>query len=254
LRKVVIILLTSILIEGCSVTRFRGKGPAEDSNNALTGNILESVKRQNITNSGFFIQKAEIEIESQNGKERYLGSIKFEKPDKYLISIRSRSGIEGARIYISNDTILVNDRINKKLYFGTSFYLKRKYGIDQSCLPLILGDIVLDKACEENQKKCLGDKIMTSCFPKGISLNYEIDCRKRKTLSVEQINSFSQTGIKIKYNNFRNVDNIFIPATVEFEDSQYNATIKIKLMKVDFTWNGSVKFVPGKGYELIELV
>jgi hypothetical protein len=41
---------------------------------------------------------------------------------------------------------------------------------------------------------------------------------------------------------------------VEFKDSQYNATIKIKLLKVDFTWNGSVKFVPGKGYELIELV
>ena len=243
-----------MLIEGCSLTRFRTKGPDEASNNTLTGNIIESVKRQNITNSGFFIQKADIEIESQNGKDRYLGSVKFEKPDKYLISIKSRSGIEGARIYISNDTIMVNDRINKKLYFGTSFYLRKKYGIDQSCLPLILGDIVSDKVCEENQEKCSGDKIMTSCFPKGISLNYEIDCRKRKTIMVEQINNFSQTGVKITYNKFRYVDNIYIPGIVEFKDSQYNATIKIRIMKVDFTWNGSVKFVPGKGYELIELV
>lgn len=242
------------MIGGCSLTRFRGKVPNEGSNDTLTGNILESVKRQNITNSGFFIQKADIEIESQNGKDRYLGSVKFEKPDKYLISIRSRSGIEGARIYISNDTILVNDRINKKLYFGTSFYLKKKYGIDQSCLPLILGDIVLDKICEENQDKCSGDKIITRCAPKGISLNYEIDCRKRKTLSVEQISNFSQAGIKIKFNKFRYVDNIYVPGIIELKDSQYNAAIKIKLMKVDFTWKGSVKFVPGKGYELIELV
>ena len=254
MRKVVIILFISILIAGCSVTRFKGKGTGEVSNNAFTNNILESVQRQNITNSGFFVQKAEIEIESQNGKERYLGSIKFEKPDKYLISLRSRSGIEGARIYISNDTIMVNDRINKKLYFGTSFYLKRKYGIDQSCLPLILGDIVLDKECEKDQEKCTGDKIIASCFPKGIRLNYEIDCRKRKILSVEQTDNYSQAGIKIKYNNFRNVENIFVPGTIEFKDSRYDATIIIRLMKVDFTWNGSVKFVPGAGYELIELV
>ncbi len=243
-----------MLIEGCSLTRFKGKGLAADSKNTFTGNVIESVKRQNITNSSFFIQKADVIIESQNGNERYLGSIKFEKPDKYLISIRSRSGIEGARIYISNDTILVNDRINKKLYFGTSFYLKKKYGLDQSCLPLIFGDMVSDKGCEENREKCSGDKIITSCFPKGISLNYEIDCRKRKTILVEQIDNFERAIFKIKYYNFRYVDNIYLPVIVELKDSQYNATIKIKLLKVDFTWNGSVKFVPGKGYELIELV
>ena len=90
-----------------------------------SSNVFESTKNQNITNNGFFIQKAEIEIVTGEGKEKYLASIKFEKPDKYLISVKSRTGIEGARIYISNDSILVNDRINKKLYSGNTFYLKR---------------------------------------------------------------------------------------------------------------------------------
>jgi hypothetical protein len=30
--------------------------------------------------------------------------------------------------------------------------------------------------------------------------------------------------------------------------------IKIKILKVDLDWDGSLKFVPGKGYDLIELV
>ena len=40
----------------------------------------------------FFIQKAEIEVINQDGKEKYLSTIKYEKPDKYLISIKSRTG------------------------------------------------------------------------------------------------------------------------------------------------------------------
>ena len=71
--------------------------------------------------------------------------LKFEYPDKYLISIKSRTGIEGARIYISEDTILFNDRINKKMYYGSSLYLKRKYGLTTNFLPLIFGDIVSRK-------------------------------------------------------------------------------------------------------------
>ena len=30
--------------------------------------------------------------------------------------------------------------------------------------------------------------------------------------------------------------------------------IKIKVIKVDAPWSGNIKFIPGKGYELIELI
>lgn len=254
MRKITIILILGIFIGGCSLTRNIGKVAPEDSNKLFTGNVLESVKGQNITNFNFFIQKAEIEIVTQKGKGKYLGNIKFEKPDKYLISIRSQTGIEGARIYIDGDTLLVNDRINKKLYFGTSYYLEKKYGLTQSFLPLILGDIVLDKSCEESQEKCSGDKLIMNCLTKGIMLNYEIDCRKRKTILVGQINNFVQNGIKIKYESFRYIGNIFVPRIVELEDYKYNTTIRLKILKIDSMWKGTIKFVPGKGYELIELV
>jgi hypothetical protein len=41
---------------------------------------------------------------------------------------------------------------------------------------------------------------------------------------------------------------------MEFEENQHNIHIRVKIKKVEFLWNGSIKFIPGRGYELIKLV
>jgi hypothetical protein len=254
LRKIILILIFGIFIGSCSVTKKIGKKVSGNSNKLLSGNFIESVKNQNLTDSSFFIQKVEIEVITDIGKEKFIGNVKFEYPDKYLISLKSRSGIEGARIFISKDTILVNDRINKKMYFGTAVYLKKNYGLTQSCLPLIFGDIVLDKNYEDDAEKCTEGKFNINCIVNGVKLNYDIDCQKRKVVLVNQMNNFVQQDIRIKYNNFFNIGDILIPKIVEIEDSQYNTNIKVRILKVEFPWKGTVKFIPGKGYELIELL
>ena len=254
LRKIAIILLLGIFVWGCSVTRIRSRDTYSNLYDISSGNILESVKKQNVTSGNVFIQKAEIELLNQNGKQKFIGNIKFEYPDKYLISIKSRSGIEGVRIYITKDSIFVNDRINKKMYFGNSFYLNRKYGLSQSFLPLIFGDIVIDKSCNSSKDKCSGDQLKVSCVVKGVNLDYNIDCKKGKIVFVSQLNNSGSEGIKMKYDAFLNLENILIPRIIEIEDSQYNMTIKIKIVKVEYPWNGNVKFIPGKGYESIELL
>jgi hypothetical protein len=254
LRKIIVILIVAIFIDGCSATRKIGNKTIENSNKLLPENVLESIKNQNLTENNFFIQKAEFEVKTQNGKDKFICNIKFKTPDEYLISIKSRSGIEGARIYISKDTILVNDRINRKMYFGTSNFLKKKYGLAQSCLPLIFGDIVLDKNCETGKEKCSGDKFNILCSVNGVMLNYDIDCQKRKVVLVNQISNLVQERFKIKYEGFLKIGNMLIPKIVELEDTEFNTEIKIKILKVELPWNGTIQFNPGKGYELIELV
>lgn len=254
MQKVIIILLLGVFSGGCSLTRNRNSRDSEISKELLSEEVLESVKNQNITNSGFFIEKAEIEVITQNGKEKLISSVKFEQPDKYLISIKSRTGIEGARIYISDDTILINDRINKKMYFGSSFYLKRKYGLTTNFLPLIFGDIVLEKNYKESKEKCSGEKLNTDCVVQGVILNYDISCKKRKTIFVNQVNNFIQPGIEIRYDNFINSGNLLLPTKIELEESQYNMAIRIKIIKIELPWNGNVEFIPGRNYEIIELL
>lgn len=254
MRKVIIILIVGIYTAGCSATRHLSTKNEDDTNIPIGVNIIENVKFLNITNSNFFIQKAEIQFINENGKETFIGTIKFEKPDKYLISLKSKTGIEGARIYINKDSLFVNDRINKKMYYGSSFYLKKKFGLDQSFLPLIFGDIILNKNCEERQQECIGNKMSVKCVEKGVMLNYEIDCRKRKIVFVSQMNNYIKSGIEIKFASFHYIGNICMPKEMEFKDNQYNTTINVKILKIELPWNGSIKFIPGKGYELIELV
>lgn len=254
MQKVIIILIVGIFVAGCSATRHLSTKNEHDTNVPIGVSILGNVKSLNITNNNFFIQKAEIQVINENGKETFIGTIKFEKPDKYLISLKSKTGIEGARIYISKDSIFVNDRINKKMYSGSSFYLKKKFGLGQSFLPLIFGDIILNKDCEKGNQECIGNKMTVNCVEKGIMLNYEIDCRKGKAVSVSQVNNFVKNGIEINYDSFHIIGNECVPQKVEFKDNQYNITINIKVLKIELPWNGSINFIPGKGYELIELV
>jgi len=254
LRKVVIISIQCILIAGCSVTRNVIVEKPDNTNRFTSDNIAESVSEQNITNGGFFIEKAEIELNNDKGKEKFIANIKFEAPDKYLISLKSRSGIEGARIYLSKDTILINDRINQIEYYGTSFYLRKKYGFSMSTLPLIFGDLVVEGNFKNNGNKCIEDRLKLECEVKGVDLNYSIDCKKRKVILVNQINNLVQPGVKIKYDRFHIIGYILVPETIELEDYQYNTSIRIKVIKIVKPWNGNLKFVPGKGYELIELV
>jgi hypothetical protein len=71
---------------------------------------------------------------------------------------------------------------------------------------------------------------------------------------VNQLDNFINNGVKISYSSFFSVGNILLPERVQLENPQNGVTIKIKILKVDPEWDGSIKFIPGKGYDLIELV
>jgi hypothetical protein len=237
-------------LTGCSVTRKNiGTGKI-----TLSGNILEDVKSQNLTNSGFYIQKGEIEYITPGSKEKLLFTVKFEKPGRYLVSLKSRAGIEGVRIFVSGDTILANDRINKVLYSASPVYLQRNFGISQSLFPLIFGDIILSRNREEAPGECIGNKLIFDSNVKGVSIEYEIDCSKRKLTMAGQGNSFMQKETELLYDQFSNTGSISFPKYIEMRQNETNTTIKIKILKIETPWTGNIEFVPGKDYEKMELL
>lgn len=252
--KIIAIVILGFFSAGCSVIRNKSNRDLEISKEFFSDNILESIKNQNVTNNDFFIQKAEIEIINQNIRQKLIGSVKFIHPDKYLISIKGRTGIEGARIYISGDTMLINDRINKKVFSVSALFIKRKYGTSAEFLPLIFGDVVLEKNSEGNKASCSGDKINFICAVQGILLNYEINCKKRKTVLVKQMNSTDLKSIEIKYSNYIYIGNLIMPGNIELIDSQRNIRLMIKVVKMQQPWNGKVEFIPGRDYETIEIL
>jgi len=254
LRKIAFILLTLLLLWSCSAARIGISSNSSTTGFKHTDNVLEDIQNLNISSKSFFIQKAEIELLTKESSEKFVANIRFEFPDKYLISLKSRTGIEGARVYINKDSILINDRINKKMYFGDSFYFKRKYGLNQSLLPLIFGDLLLDQKTGNRNSDCSGNKMDLESVVKGVLLKYVVDCQRRKVILVNQTGSSSSNGLEIKYEKFFKLENILIPGLVEVVENEFNTKIKIRISKIEYPWIGSVKFVAGKGYELIKLL
>jgi hypothetical protein len=89
---------------------------------------------------------------------------------------------------------------------------------------------------------------------KGVILNYEIDCGRKKIVAVSQIDNFEKDAFRLRFDKFFSTGRMLIPKTIEFEGSQFKTVVKIKIIKVESPWSGNIKFIPGKGYELIELV
>jgi hypothetical protein len=240
-------------VSGCSVIKDRNTINYKAQDNLSTSDFLKSVKDQNLTRTGFYIQKAQVKINGQDKKEILLGSLKFEYPDKYLISIKTRTGIEIARIFISDDTILINDRINRKHYYGSGKYLGNKYGITNEGLPLIIGDYIDDNISEYRQEKCMNGKLNISGIVNGNRIKYSFDCGKRKSISAVSGNSLNEGGIEIRYNEFFEEEGVITPGKIEIKDSQGRTTIEIRIEKIEAPWIGSIEFIPGSKYETIQL-
>ena len=221
-------------------------------NEAPVSNILEGVEKQNITIDNFFISKAEVEIISDDNKQKLLASIKFNYPDRYLISLKSKTGIEVARIFITDDTVLVNDRFNKKLYFGDPENLKKKFSISPELLPVILGDLIRGKEISVENVTCIDNKAEINCNINGIKIDYIIDCKKLKIISASQEFSISTNYTEMQYENFIKAGYGLIPSKIRVDFNEFVITVKIE--KIDSPWAGDIEFIPGARYDLIELL
>ena len=255
MQKIVIILICIILSTGCAVIRkVKDKNKELSDEKIYERSVIESVKKQNITRSSFFIEKAEITISAPSLNEKVIGSIKYEYPDKYLISIKSKTGIEAVRIFSSKDTILINDRINRKLYHGSNLELKNRYGITNSVLPLILGDFLTVSLSDYGKIICLNGKFSSDCLIDGIKIKYIVDCQKNKTILIDSENSFDERKIELSFSEIRRTGEVIYPGRIEYRDLQSMTTINIRIKKLELPWTGSIKFIPGNRYELMRIL
>jgi hypothetical protein len=218
----------------------------------LSETILKKIENQNISKDGFFIEKAEISSENEKGSEKFLASIKFKAPEKYLISIRSKTGIEVARIFLSHDTVLANDRINRILYYGKPLALKNQYGITSSVLAVVFGDILNSNQSYNLKGSCLNNDLNTTVSIDGIKVVYMIDCKRMKPIKAIAGNS-DNDKLEIRFSEFRKDKNITYPERIKVVNTKKKESVEIKVVKINVPWNGNIEFIPGKNYEMIQL-
>ena len=253
MQKVSAILLVILYLTACSVSK-----PVVRSNtvNRITeGSIvdLSELQKQNITSHSFHIQKAEVEINEQGEKQRFFASVKFNKPDTFLISVRSTTGIEAVRIFATKDTVLINDRINRIFFYGTQNALRKKYGLSSMLFPVLLGDVIKADKRDEGQHKCETGIIMLDSYLEGKKIDYSIDCETLKAFEINITRESDTKPVLIKYSDFKNVYDIVFAERMSIRDLNNIDLIDVKFSKVEVPWVGESIFIPGNNYERIEI-
>ena len=214
--------------------------------------FVEAVQMQNVTNRNFYIQKADIVISGPEGEEKIIVMVKHIHPDNYLLSVRNRTGIEAARVYITKDTVLVNDRINRNQYCASPGYIQKKYGIGTGLLPALFGDFV-GIELQDSLSKCVDGIINVDFIQNGTKIRYKIDCNKAKVFNAKIEGSLNKIVIEMEYSDFKKISGGWFPLKVIVNDYRSSTTIEIEIKKFEEPWSGEIEFVPGNKYEIINL-
>lgn len=228
------------------------------SNSALISDVSDNrdimtfIGNQNLHNNSFFIQKADIKIVKGGESENFIASVKYNNGGSYLISLRGKSGIEGARIYITKDTILVNDRINRKLLFGKPGYIERKLGFPIDLLPIVFGDLVSVRKDSDIVPSCVDGILHLEENIRGVNMKYIVDCKKKKIISAVRPGNLNSVLAGLSFDKFINYVNGIFPSEIHI--NYIDSEIYIKIVKFETPWKGDIEFIPGNNYEEIELL
>jgi hypothetical protein len=254
LRKIIFIsVVFLIVLSGCSVLRKSSSTAGETVKEINDENSIGSVIRNNISNENFYIQKAEIKVNQDNISARFIADIKFKKPDTLLISVRSKAGIVAGRAFITKDTILLNDRINKKLLIGNPEIIAAKYGIDPIFIFAVLGDIIVDEKELKESLECKKGIFRKEFEINNKSVEYTIDCGKKKALTAYFEGDIKTGNITIDYSNIMISDRIRYPQRIEITDDLRSLNIIVEIKKIESPWDGKIEFVRGSGYKVVKI-
>ena len=212
-----------------------------------------TVMANNLSENNFFIRKADITLVNNKTTAGFVASIRFKKPDSLMIGIKSKLGIEAARAFLTRDTILINDKVNKKLLVGNVRILETKYGIDPSLIFVLLGDFIINKKDETRKVDCQNGSYQDNFVIKERKVDYIIDCKKKKVISAYFEGSLTTGNITIKYSRFTNMDGLPVPQLIELSDDMSTLKINMEIGKAEIGWAGGIDFFPGSGYEVVNL-
>jgi hypothetical protein len=251
LQKLTLFLILALFVSGCSALKKETRKTLDNTDYTLA--FQEDIKKNNLTNTNFDISKAEIEISGNGENQKFLGSLKYNNSGTYLFSFRSRTGIEVARIYFSKDTVLINDRMKKKLFYGSTNILNDKYGISILALPLIIGDFVDSSVNTQVRVDCKNGKTEILGVAGRNDIKYYVDCLNGKIESAIIKGEQQANDIVFLFKNFDNIENFVFPRSIELSDRTRETNINIKIIKIEFGEEVKVNFIPGINYEKILL-
>lgn len=244
----ILILILALFSVGCGTVKKKSTEEFAIAGVYNAEMFLQEVREYNLTKDSFYINKAEVQASMLGFNQNLIVSMKFKKPDSAMFIIKAKIGLEVARALITNDTIIINDRLNKRLILSGPEYFKRKYGLEPKLIYMIFGDFLLKPENIENQIKCQKNSSQIDFIKDRNQYLMKFDCisKKLKEASIESITRGKK--VEFKYDEFvgNNKKKYPILSTILVPDEDINLILRIE--KIDTNWDGNIDFVANNGY------
>jgi len=246
LRQISIILIVLFTATGCATI---GSG----RHSVIKEDEGRTISSYNISDSDFFIERADIEFTENGSSEKFMVNIKYIVPGNYLVSIRSKTGIEAARVFIKKDSVFVNDRMNQIFYYGSANELTQKWGISASFIPVIFGDLILNMKQDVKLPDCSGESNSFAVNLEGRMCRYVLDCKEKKIVLSEIETDNASQKISMNFDKFVNFNSNRYPSLINLTVESRNISLEMKIRKISFDSDSEIRFVPGNRYEKVVL-
>lgn len=254
MQKIIYIAIAfTVVFSSCSAAKRaagEAKGTAVEESAA---NSLESVIANNLSNNDFYIRRADIRIRQENVTVNLNASIKFRRPDSLMITVRSSIGVEAGKGFITGDTVMINDRFNRKLMVGDPEELRAKYGIDPAMIYVILGDMIVAGGDRRSMLDCQKGEFSRKYLVEGRSVQYTVDCQGRKVKRVYLEGDVRTGNITILLSGMVKDGAISYPAKVVINDDLKELDIEMEIKRIESPWQGSIGSVGGQGYRVVRI-
>lgn len=249
MQKVIIIVATAFLLSGCAGLRKQG-GKVIPGSSLSGAELIESTLKNNLSAASFYLVKASVEVNTGAVSTRFLASVKFKKPDSLLVVVRSAVGTEALRLFMTGDTIMINDRINKDLILGKPGMRTLKYGISPDIIFVVLGDLIAGKKNSDSQAICINGKANAVFTINGKTIKYALDCRMSKVTEARVEEDVFTGNIDMKFSKFIKISGMVIPGKIEINEPDSGTDIRIEIEKVTREWDEKLEFHPGSNYSI----
>jgi hypothetical protein len=234
------------LVAGCSPGKL-SSGNKETDLKRNAHQIVEQLIKNNISGNDYNVFKGSVSVRGSNKAGKYLFSLRHKAPDTYLLSIKNSLGIEGGRIFITHDTLLINDRINRKVLYGKPEMIEKLTGIPVFFKELIFGDVVLISELKEEQIEIVNNKVIVNQRIGGFIGRSHINANLNKITKATWSKGTGINEIQISYSNFSKAVKHF-PRKIQIMSVQESSDLIIRVEKIDFGLIDSIKFIPGENY------
>ncbi len=242
-KKIIFAIIWVILLQGCITT----KNSSISAKYFEAKKIIENTIKNNITEVGFYIKSGRISFYDGQEKMNFLFSVKYEREKKYLISIKSTAGIEAIRIYLDNDTMLINDRINKEVLYGKSTEFEKITGVKYDFLKVCFGDLPGNYIYKWEKINGGNEHIELEGNYNGILFNSLINCNNKKPENTVIYIGGKNRFLKIEYEKYKG-DLYQLPHETIIYDSEKKIKMILRIKKYIVPWHGDIEFIPGEGY------